>query len=328
MRRALAGVRAWMSPAGAVGCCTSSYSSGAAARNRNAEDIEPDPAASRSVNRREPGSWLRRPGSLPDVRRRRLLDLTASPDTCRIDDRRIFTAAGMNAGGAGATINERIAHWRFEYASDDARREHRAVPLPPASCASTRCDSPVATYHHVPPTLPCSLSRHTRCSWTPASDADTAAGIVAACRLFDQSGRRACRPSASRPSSFAFGSELVADLVIGVSLRHVRAGHADRRMTDEDSAKVGTAVLETTAYIPWTLVFGHRDHHWRRLPRGAHRQANSLLPWPCHWHCRRGVQPDVGEPNVGAVEYLSLVITIPCSIYGAHLARKHIPPEA
>lgn len=136
-------------------------------------------------------------------------------------------------------------------------------------------------------------------------------------------------PISFKAVAIAFVSELVADLVIQSVLFVMFAQDMlTEGMTDEDLAKVRTAVLETTAYIPWTLVFGtatiigggylaariaKRIPYYHGLAIGIVGVVFSLMLW---------------NANVGAVEYLSLVITIPCSIYGAHLARKHIPPEA
>jgi hypothetical protein len=50
------------------------------------------------------------------------------PDTCRTYDCRVFTAAGIPAGGDDkSVINERVASWRFEYPTETDRREQRAV---------------------------------------------------------------------------------------------------------------------------------------------------------------------------------------------------------
>ena len=50
------------------------------------------------------------------------------PETCRTYDCRVFTAAGMKAGGdEKSVINERIASWRFSYPHGQDRDEHRAV---------------------------------------------------------------------------------------------------------------------------------------------------------------------------------------------------------
>jgi Fe-S-cluster containining protein len=50
------------------------------------------------------------------------------PETCRTYDCRIFSAAGMKAGGDDkAVINERVTRWRFSFPTDQDRAEQRAV---------------------------------------------------------------------------------------------------------------------------------------------------------------------------------------------------------
>jgi len=50
------------------------------------------------------------------------------PQTCLDYDCRIFTAAGLEAGGADkSVINRRVRQWRFSYPSDADRRAHDAV---------------------------------------------------------------------------------------------------------------------------------------------------------------------------------------------------------
>jgi len=50
------------------------------------------------------------------------------PETCRTYDCRVFTAAGMKAGGdEKSVINARVARWRFSYRTDRDRAEHHAV---------------------------------------------------------------------------------------------------------------------------------------------------------------------------------------------------------
>ena len=166
------------------------FHQGAAARNRNAEAHRT--RIPQHCGRRTPGNLghgLRRAGSLPEFAGGGCSIYPHRPDTCRIYDCRIFTAAGMNAGAGRSTINERIAHWRFEYASDDARREHRAVDR----CRQLPAPAPGAIPGGHIPSRPADIAVLAVKAYTvfmdpPASDADAAAGIVAACRAFDQSG--------------------------------------------------------------------------------------------------------------------------------------------
>jgi hypothetical protein len=136
-------------------------------------------------------------------------------------------------------------------------------------------------------------------------------------------------PISFRAVAIAFVSELVADVVIQSVLFVMFAqGMLTEGMSDEEMVKVRKAVLETTAFVPWALVFGtltmigggylaariaRRIPYYHGLAIGIVGVVFSLMLW---------------NADGGALEYLGLVITIPCSIYGAHLARKHIPPEA
>jgi Fe-S-cluster containining protein len=50
------------------------------------------------------------------------------PQTCRNYDCRVFTAAGILAGGPDkAEINQRVRRWKFTYPTERDREEHRAV---------------------------------------------------------------------------------------------------------------------------------------------------------------------------------------------------------
>lgn len=130
MRRSLAGGPGMDVACGdCVGCCTSSYY------------IKVRPHESRALAAIDPKFLTDAPGPAPA----RLMGYLANghcpmysgrgcsiypdrPETCRTYDCRVFTAAGMPAGDASkSVINERVARWRFEFPTDDARREQRAV---------------------------------------------------------------------------------------------------------------------------------------------------------------------------------------------------------
>jgi hypothetical protein len=135
-------------------------------------------------------------------------------------------------------------------------------------------------------------------------------------------------PISARAVAIAFVSELVADLVIRSVLFVMFAqGMLSEGMTEDEQAKVRTAVLETTAYIPWAMVLGtlttigggylaariaRRIPYYHGLAIGIVGVLYSLALW---------------TPDATGLDYLGLVTTIPVSIYGAHLARKHVPPE-
>jgi len=135
-------------------------------------------------------------------------------------------------------------------------------------------------------------------------------------------------PISFKAVAIAFVSELVADLVIQSVLFVMFAqGMLTEGMSDEDMVKVRKAVVETTAYIPWALAFGTAT-----IVGGGYLAARIAKRIPYYHGLAMGIVGVVfslmlWNANVGALEYLGLVITIPCAIYGAHLARKHIPPE-
>jgi Fe-S-cluster containining protein len=173
-----------------VGCCTSSYyikvrpRETEALRHIGSEHLIPAPEG-------EPqGTWLMgydAQGHCPMYRASGCSIYAHRPETCRTYDCRIFAAAGMNAGDGRRVINERIARWRFEYAADAGRLEHRAV----TAAANFLRQHPVRFPDGHIPSRPSDVAVLAVKAYevflnTPASDAEAVAGIVAACKKFDQ----------------------------------------------------------------------------------------------------------------------------------------------
>ena len=135
-------------------------------------------------------------------------------------------------------------------------------------------------------------------------------------------------PISARAVAIAFVSELVADLVIRSVLFVMFAqGMLSEGMTDDEVATVRKTVLDTTAYIPWAMVLGtattvgggylaariaKRIPYYHGLAIGVVGVLYSLALW---------------TPEAVGLDYLGLATTIPFSIFGAHLARKPVPPE-
>ncbi len=109
------------------------------------------------------------------------------PDTCRTFDCRVFTAAGMDAGPARPVINERVARWRFGFPDDIDRREQRAV----AAAAAFLRQHPVRFPGGHVPSRPNDIAvLALKCysvfmNGEPRHE-DAVAGIIEACREFDQ----------------------------------------------------------------------------------------------------------------------------------------------
>ena len=130
MRRALAGHGDMVVACGdCVGCCTSSYYIRVRAHESralaaiDAKFLSPAPGrkGGQLMGFHENGHCPMFDGSRCSIYRDR-------PETCRTYDCRVFTAAGMPAGGDDkSVINARVASWRFEYPTETDRREQRAV---------------------------------------------------------------------------------------------------------------------------------------------------------------------------------------------------------
>ena len=124
----------------------------------------------------------------------------------------------------------------------------------------------------------------------------------------------------------AFTAEIAADFVIGsMLLLHFAGDLLKNDMSKEEIEKVSRIVYDTTAFLPWMLVFGtattlggaylaariaRRIPYYHGLVMGIVGIVFSLLLW---------------SPGATWLNYLGLVMTIPVSLYGAHLAKKSMP---
>lgn len=188
MRTALAGGPGMQVACGdCVGCCTSSYF--IKIRPHEAVIVPRIPAPHLKPSPGEPGTLLMgydEKGHCPMFGANGCSIYAHRPETCRTYDCRIFTAAGMNSGEGRTMINERISSWRFEY-TPAGRQEHEAVR---AAAAFLRQHPVRFPGGHVP-SRPAEIAVLAVKSYPvfmdpPASDAEVAAGIVEACRKFDQ----------------------------------------------------------------------------------------------------------------------------------------------
>jgi Fe-S-cluster containining protein len=190
MRGALAGGAGMQVACGeCVGCCTSSYY--IKVRAHETETLRRIDPAHLLPEADEPGGTrlmgYDAQGRCPMFRDGGCSIYLHRPETCRTYDCRIFTAAGMKAGDGRTEINQRIARWRFTYASDTGRQEHRAV----TAAANFLRQHPVRFPNGHIPSRPGDVAVLAVKSYEvflhpPASDAEAAAGIIAACRKFDQ----------------------------------------------------------------------------------------------------------------------------------------------
>ncbi len=113
-----------------IGCCSSSYFI----------HIKPQETRPLSLIRKEllfpaPGMpnghvlmGYDKNGLCPMMSSGRCTIYTHRPQTCRNYDCRVFSAAGIAAGGDGkAVINQRVARWKFSYPTVQDQNEHLAV---------------------------------------------------------------------------------------------------------------------------------------------------------------------------------------------------------
>jgi ABC-type enterochelin transport system permease subunit len=136
-------------------------------------------------------------------------------------------------------------------------------------------------------------------------------------------------PLSYRAIAIAFASELVADFIIGMFVFRMFAGDLLSPDMDEgEFAAVVSKVMATTALVPWMMVFGTAT-----TVGGAYLAARIAKRIPYYHGLAMGVvgilyiaitwDSALVWPNI-----LGLLITIPASLFGAHLARLHRPEES
>jgi uncharacterized protein len=113
-----------------VGCCVSSYF--IPIRLQDTEARANIPAKLLVVAPGQPSGHAMmgylEDGTCPMLKEGKCSIYRARPQTCRDYDCRIFTAAGIDAGGADKTaINRRVHQWRFVYEGDADLAAHDAV---------------------------------------------------------------------------------------------------------------------------------------------------------------------------------------------------------
>lgn len=118
------------------------------------------------------------------------------PQTCRNYDCRLFAAAGIVAGGdEKAAINARVKRWRFAYPTPRDREEHRAVTaaarfirehadsFPGGRVPDNPSQLAIVAVKSYEVFLP--ADRVAETGRPQRSEAEVAAAVVDACRLFD-----------------------------------------------------------------------------------------------------------------------------------------------
>jgi|SRR5688572_10892272 hypothetical protein len=136
-------------------------------------------------------------------------------------------------------------------------------------------------------------------------------------------------PLSYRAIAIAFAAELVADFVISMFVFSFFAGGLlSPEMAEGEFDTVVRKVMATTAYVPWMMLFGTAT-----TVGGAYLAARIAKRIPYYHGLAMGIvgmlfivitwNSEIIWPNV-----LGLLITIPASLFGAHLARRHMPEES
>ena len=126
----------------------------------------------------------------------------------------------------------------------------------------------------------------------------------------------------------AFAAELLADLLIQALVFPFFAGDLlAKDMSQEELQKVFRTVSETTAYVPWMFVLGTAT-----TVGGGYFAARLAKRIPYYHGLAMGIVGVVwvlfaAAGSFGWLDAVGLLITIPASLYGAHLAKKHMSPQ-
>jgi hypothetical protein len=125
--------------------------------------------------------------------------------------------------------------------------------------------------------------------------------------------------------AIAFFAEMAADMLRASLLFGIFAqGEISSDMSDEEMRKVAEAVAANGDYLLWTLVLGTAT-----TIGGAYLAARIARQFPYYNGLAMGITGIVmllifwsGTPTW--LNVIALLITIPASIYGAHLAKQHM----
>jgi hypothetical protein len=131
-----------------------------------------------------------------------------------------------------------------------------------------------------------------------------------------------------RAIAIALAAELTADYVIGIfAFTYFARGMLTPEMSRDELEKVADTVIATTVYLPWMILFGTAT-----TIGGAYLAARIARRIPYYHGLAMGLAGIVQilifwSSDRPWLNYLGLLITIPASLYGAHLAKKQMPAE-
>jgi hypothetical protein len=135
-------------------------------------------------------------------------------------------------------------------------------------------------------------------------------------------------PLSFRALVLACAAEFGADTLSGMFLFALFAGDRLRTpLTDDQFHEIFVDVAHHTSYLPWTLAFGTAT-----TIGGAWLAARLAKRIPYYHGLAMGVLGVIycivfWNGEFALFNVVGLLITIPASLYGAHLAKKHMPAE-
>ena len=136
-------------------------------------------------------------------------------------------------------------------------------------------------------------------------------------------------PISFKSIAIAFAAELGVDFMISLLVFVFFAGDALKSgMTDIEFEEVARQVTQTTPYVPWMMVFGTAT-----TVGGAYLAARLAGRIPYYHGLAMGILGILfifvtWDSGLGWMNVLGLLVTVPAALYGAHLAKKHMPAES
>jgi hypothetical protein len=123
----------------------------------------------------------------------------------------------------------------------------------------------------------------------------------------------------------AFSTEVLVDLLVGRLVFGWFAGELlVPGMSDEELTKVAATVFDTTNYLPWMFMFGMTT-----TVAGAYLAARLAKRIPYYHGLAMGIIGVVfglffWQEDPIWLDYLGMILTIPLSLFGSHLARQRM----
>jgi len=136
-------------------------------------------------------------------------------------------------------------------------------------------------------------------------------------------------PISLKAIAIAFAAELGVDFCLSIGVFGFFAGDLlNSGMSDSEFQEAARQVTLTTAYLPWMMVLGTAT-----TVGGAYLAARLAKRIPYYHGLAMGILGVLfilvtWDSDLGWMNFLGLLVTIPASLYGAHLAKKHMPVES